>query len=115
MISLAKGAAHQFRLAGLGAVSIARQFIDVLVEEGKRVEARGPLSLVHAPTTPAGAAPTPKLSLENIEHLEDIFQDRIARSLAKLQVPTQQDLQVLHRQMDALSENIKTLAENPPA
>ena len=100
---------QKLRLAGLGAVSTVRrvggQWLDSLVEEGKKFEARfNPMA------TKTTAAPSKKvLTTQQIEQLEEIFHERVARALQRLQIPTQRDLEDLHRKMDALDETIKAL------
>ena len=111
VLATVKGIAHQIRLATLGAVSRAQQtsgeLFESLIEEGEKVEARIRSTLpsqVRVETKPMRTQ-----SPENLENLEEIFQERIKRSLKKLRVPTHQDLQDLSKKTDALSESIKEL------
>ena len=101
---------QKLRLAGLGAVStvqrVGGQWVDTLIEEGKKLEARfNPMASRIATTTP----PKKALTAQQLEQLEEIFQARVARALQHLQIPTRQDLDKLHRKMDALEETIKAL------
>jgi len=103
---------HKLRLAGLGAVStvqrVGGQWLDTLVEEGKKLEARfNPM----ATRTSATAPPKKVLTPQQIEQLEEIFQERVARALQRLQIPTRQDLEKLNRKMDALDETLKALGK----
>jgi len=112
MLDQLSGVMQKLRLAGLGAVStvqrVGGQWLDSLVEEGKKLEARfNPM----ATRTPATVPPKKSLTSQQIEQLEEIFQERVARALQHLQIPTRQDLENLHRKMDALAETIKALGK----
>ena len=102
---------QKLRLAGLGAVStvqrVGGQWLDTLVEEGKKLEARfNPMA------TRTTAAPAKKaLTAQQLEQLEEIFQERVARALQRLQIPTRRDLEKLNRKMDALDKTIKALGK----
>ena len=103
---------QKLRLAGLGAVStvqrIGGQWLDALIEEGKKLEARfNPM----ASRTSATAPPKKALTSQQMEQLEEIFQERVARALQRLQIPTRRDLEKLHRKMDALDKTIKALGK----
>ena len=101
---------QKLRLAGLGAVStvqrVGGQWLDTLVEEGKKLEARfNPMASRNSTTAP----PKKVLTAQQMEQLEEIFQARVARALQHLQIPTRRELDKLHRKMDALEETIKAL------
>ncbi|MFO1433897.1 MAG: phasin family protein [Candidatus Competibacteraceae bacterium] len=101
---------QKLRLAGLGAFStvqrVGGQWLDTLIEEGKKLEARfNPMASRTATTAP----PKKALTAQQMEQLEEIFQARVARALQHLQIPTRQDLDRLHRKMDDLEETIKAL------
>ena len=103
---------HKLRLAGLGAVStvqrVGGQWLDTLIEEGKKLEARfNPM----ASRTTATAPPKKAITSQQMEQLEEIFQERVARALQRLQIPTRRDLEKLRRKMDALDETIKALGK----
>ena len=107
MVTLVRDIAHQLWLAGLGAAAKAQEkggeLLESLIEEGEKVEARAKgVTAIH--TEPGNA-----IHPQNVENLEKIFQDRVARALKKLDVPTQADLQDLNQRMDALSQHIATL------
>ena len=107
MVTLVRDIAHQLWLAGLGAAAKAQEkggeLLESLIEEGEKVEARAKgVTAIH--TEPSNA-----IHPQNVENLEKIFQDRVARALKKLDVPTQADLQDLNQRMDALSQHIATL------
>ena len=106
---LIKGIA-QIRLAGLGAIAKVQQeggaLFDSLIKEGEMFEARHKLRSDRTKTVPAKP-----LNPENIEDLEKIFQDRVARALKKLDVPTTADVLNLHQQLETLKASIKALAD----
>ena len=114
MVTLVRDIAHQLWLAGLGAAAKAQEkggeLLESLIEEGEKVEARAKgVTAIH--TEPSNA-----IHPQNVENLEKIFQDRVARALKKLDVPTQADLQDLNQRMDDLSKHIETLfasSKNP--
>lgn len=103
-----KDFAEKLRLAGLGAFSTVQReggsLLESLVEEGKQLEAS---------FSPPAAAPPPRKPLEppQMEQLENLFQERVARVLQRLQVPTLQEVKELRRQMDALTKAIKALSK----
>lgn len=98
-------------LAGVGAVVTVQrkggEWLTSLIEEGKKVESRLAASVPASRLTP----PKKSLSPEQVEQLEALFQERVARALARLQVPTHQELQLLHRRMDQLSQSIRLLRQ----
>ena len=101
---------QKLRLAGLGAVSTVQRvgghWLDTLVEEGKKLEARfNPMASRNSTIAP----PKKALTAQQMEQLEEIFQARVARALQHLQIPTRRDLDKLNRKMDALEETIKAL------
>ena len=103
---------QKLRLAGLGAVStvqrVGGQWLDTLIEEGKKLEARfNPM----ASRTTAPTPPKKVLTPQQVEQLEEIFQERVARALQHLQIPTRRDLEKLHRKMDVLDKTLKALGK----
>lgn len=104
---MVKDSAHQIWLAGLGAFSKAQEegnrLFETLVVEGEKVEAQ-----------------TKKVAEEKVEEarhrtsdtwdkLEQLFEDRVSRALSRLGVPTNDDVQQLSKQIEALNESIKEL------
>jgi len=117
---------RQVRLAGLGAASkISREggkIIEDLIKEGEAVEARfnQPASTPpEAQATPAEAtAAEPTTSSKNTEltdkdmqELESIFEDRVARALGRMEVPTHEDYRNLNREIDNLGRTIASLKQ----
>jgi hypothetical protein len=108
-----KDFAEKLRLAGWGAVLTVQRkggrLLESLIEEGKQLEASFSPSASGAP-----AAPPPRrkhLTPQQLEQLEDIFQERVARVLRRLQVPTLQEVQELRRRMDMLAKTIRALSK----
>jgi poly(hydroxyalkanoate) granule-associated protein len=103
-----KDLTEKFRLVGLGVFSKAQrtggELLESLIEEGKKLEASFNPSVSRTPATPP-------LKPQQLEQLEKLFEDRVARALQHLRVPTRRELQALHRQMDVLSERIKALGD----
>ncbi|MEO6065373.1 MAG: phasin family protein [Lysobacterales bacterium] len=113
-----KDSAQQIWLAGLGAFSKAQEegvkVFDALVKEGKGLESKtrkmteervGEVTdqmnkAAHTATTKANAA---------WDKLEQVFEDRVARSLHRIGVPTNKDIQSLSRQVEELSATVKSL------
>lgn len=103
---------QQVRLAGLGAVAKLQQqgseLLQSLIREGEKVEARLKEGTPLGPAAKAASAKL-KVSPETLENLEDIFQQRVARVLLKMDVPTQEDMERLNQEMDALQQTLRTL------
>jgi poly(hydroxyalkanoate) granule-associated protein len=100
--------ANQIWLAGLAAFDKAQKegwkLFESLVEDGEKVEAK-----------------TRKLAEERIEavkrnasgtwdKLEQVFEDRVARALHRLGVPTNKDIQALAKRVETLNESVQKLA-----
>jgi len=119
-----RDSAQQIWLAGLGAFSKAQEegvkVFDALVKEGKGLEAKtrkmtedrvGEVTdqvnkAAHNATTKANAA---------WDKLEQVFEDRVARSLNRLGVPTNKDINSLSKQVEELSAAVKALRARKPA
>jgi poly(hydroxyalkanoate) granule-associated protein len=103
-------------LAGLGAFAKAQEegskLFESLVKEGETVEARtrkaadDMLEEVKSKVEEVRGKATEKL-----DKLEQAFQDRVARALNRLGVPTNDDIQELSRRVEALNDNIQRLHE----
>ena len=50
---------------------------------------------------------------QTLDHLELLFEERVARALRRLGVPTHDDLQGIARRLDAINDRIKALANEP--
>lgn len=99
--------AQQIWLAGLGAFSKAQQeggkMFDSLVKEGESIQARaGKLAseqVGQVTKTAAGAW----------DKLEQVFEERVAKSLNSIGVPTFRDIEKLSREVTRLNESVQAL------
>lgn len=113
-----KESAQQIWLAGLGAFSKAQQeggkAFDSLVKEGLTVQRK-----TQAATEERISDATNRMShmASDIsakangqwDKLESIFEDRVARTLNKLGVPSAQDIEALIARIDELNQNVQKL------
>lgn len=127
--STVKDSAQQIWLAGLGAFSKAQEeggkVFEALVKEGLTIQ-RKTQAAAEEKITEATSRVT---SMANDigsraqgqwDKLENIFEDRVAKALSKLGVPSARDLQALTARVDALSKGpkpavTKTAAAKPSA
>lgn len=123
--------AHQVWLAGLGAMAKAQdegpKMFNALVKEGAKmyeslVAEGGKLqnrSTKSAKKTMENVREVVEARLEEVrgkaagswDQLEDLFQDRVARALNALGVPTADEVKDLSKQVKALNKNVKALSE----
>lgn len=115
--STVKDSAQQIWLAGLGAFAKAQEeggkVFDALVKEGLSIQ-RKTQSVAEEKITEA----TSKMSTMATDitskasgqwdKLENIFEDRVAKALNKLGVPSAKDVAALSARVDALSKQIQT-------
>ena len=113
-----KDSAQQIWLAGLGAFSKAQEegvkVFDALVKEGKGLESKTRKMTeerVGEVTEQMNKAAQSATSKANAawDKLEQVFEDRVARSLNRLGVPTNKDIRSLSRQVEELSATVKSL------
>jgi poly(hydroxyalkanoate) granule-associated protein len=108
--------ANQIWLAGLGAFSKAQQeglkMFETLVEEGEKVQEKTKTAaderLAEGKAKATGAW----------DKLEQVFEDRVARALHSLNVPSRKDVDVLMQRVAELTEIAKKLTpegEETPA
>ena len=117
-----KTSANQIWLAGLGAFSTAQRegtkIFDSLVEEGRTIQAQ---TMKAAGAAIGDFKSNVSKSLEQVswDQLEGMFEDRVARALHALNVPTKKDLDLLSRRvadLTAVTEKLSgTLAKKAPA
>ncbi len=105
-------------LAGLGAFSRAQaegmRMFDTLVKQGEALETKTRQAAADTAAAARGAA---KAKVKEVkagvggtwDKLEQVFEDRVARALAKLGVHTQSDVSRLTERVDALSEAVNAL------
>lgn len=107
--------ASQIWLAGLGAFSMTQKegikLFETLVKQGEELEAltrktaddmlaemKGKVEAVRGNAT------------KKLDRLEQAFQDRVARALGRLGVPTSDDIQEIARRIEALSDSLRQLS-----
>lgn len=109
---------RQIWLAGLGAFSRARgegmKVFEALVEQGQGLEARTKRAASETAAAAAGAAAQKAKEMQAMaggtwDKLEQVFEDRVARALAKLGVNTQNDVSRLAERVEALAEAVNEL------
>lgn len=111
-----KDSAQQIWLAGLGAFSKAQEeggkVFETLVKEGLTIQ-RKTQAAAEEKITEATSRVTHMASdigsraAGQWDKLENIFEDRVAKALARLGVPTARDLEELAARVDALSKGAK--------
>jgi len=117
--------AQQIWLAGLGAFAKAQaeggKLFDSLVKEGSALDAKT-RKFTQAKVDEARGNVESTLgqvrerSQETWDKLEKVFEDRVARSLKRLGIPTHADLKRVEARIDALSRGAKaTPAKRAPA
>lgn len=102
-----KESAQQIWLAGLGAFAKAQEeggkVFEALVKEGEALQAKtrkvAEDKVVEMTSKATGTW----------DKLEQVFEDRVARALHSLGVPTQQDVQTLSRRVAELTEVVQKL------
>jgi poly(hydroxyalkanoate) granule-associated protein len=113
-----RDSAQQIWLAGLGAFGKAQaegaKVFDALVKEGKNLEGRtrkfaqmrmgSVTGTVEKAATKASARAT-----ATWDKLEQVFEDRVARALNKLGVPTNRDIQNLSKRVEELTASVRKL------
>lgn len=121
---------HQIWLAGLGAFSKAqqggKQVFDMLVKQGEVLEAKTRSAATQTADAAREAAKAKAKEMQTMaggtwDKLEQVFEDRVSRALARLGVYTSSDVEKLGRRVDELSEAVNALlkahgtAQRPPA
>ncbi len=104
-----RDSANQIWLAGLGAFAKAQaegqKVFDTLVAEGQRLQDETKTAaderIAEIRSTGAGAW----------DKLEKVFEDRVARALHSLNVPTRKDIDTLSKRVAELTEATKHLAD----
>ena len=114
--STVKDSAQQIWLAGLGAFSKAQEeggkVFEALVKEGLTIQ-RKTQAVAEEKITEATSRVTTMASdigtkaQGQWDKLENIFEDRVAKALAKLGVPSARDLEALSARVDALAKDAK--------
>ncbi len=109
-----RASAHQIWLAGLGAFSKAQKegtrLFESLVEEGEGVQTQ---TRKIAEEAFSGIKARAAKSLDQLSwsQLESVFEDRVARALHSLNVPTRKDLDTLSKRVAELTEVTRKFSE----
>lgn len=106
--------AQKIWLAGLGAFARARtegdKLFEVLVEQGKTLRSRSEKAADQAmKNVRAQADATLSTAQGKWDKLEQVFEDRVSRSLNRLGVLTSKDVDELARQVADLNESVRAL------
>lgn len=113
VVHLVTNSAHQIWLAGLGAFAKAQaegsKLFESLVKEGEAVQARA------AKTAGEQMAQMTKGAAGAWDKLEQVFEDRVSKSLNKLGVPTYADIQTLTKHVNELNESVQELLKSGKA
>jgi len=120
--------AREIWLAGLGAYSVAQaeggklieqgtKLFDKLVSEGSKLEKMTRKVTDTAVSDIKGGVESTvdavrKQATDNWDKLENIFEDRVARVLGSLGVPTAEDVNKLSERVQKLSRQVTTLAKS---
>lgn len=119
-----RSSAHQIWQAGLGAFAKAQEeggkVFAKLVKDGTDLQKR---TQMLAENKVSGVTDTVTRMADNVskqasgswDKLEQVFEDRVSRSLTRLGVPTQRDIQALIRRVEELNKAVTTLSAKKPA
>ena len=117
-----KDSAQQIWLAGLGAFSKAQaeggKAFDTLVKEGMSIQ-RKTQAVAEERISEAGervsgmASEISSKASGQWDKLENIFEDRVAKALNKLGVPSARDVEALLERIDGLSRQVQALGGKP--
>ena len=119
-----KESAQQIWLAGLGAFSKAQEegskVFDTLVKEGlsiqRKTQAVAEEKISEATSKMASMATDIQSKAgSRWDKLENIFEDRVAKALNKLGVPSAKDVDALIARIDELSKNVQKMNATAPA
>jgi poly(hydroxyalkanoate) granule-associated protein len=120
--------ARDIWLAGLGALSVAQKesgkvleqgnkLFDKLVEEGSKLERNTRKDVEGAVTdlrddVESRVESVRKQASDNWDKLENVFEERVARALGRMGVPTADDVNKLSARVQKLSDQVAALADN---
>ncbi|NHQ90444.1 phasin family protein [Janthinobacterium lividum] len=115
LASAARSSAQQIWQAGLGAFAKAQEeggrVFSRLVKEGTEFQKRAEDKVANVSDSVGKLADgVGKQASGSWDKLEQVFEERVARALATIGVPTQQDIAALHAQIDALSRQVAALS-----
>lgn len=113
-----KESAQQIWLAGLGAFAKAQEegskVFEALVKEGSSIQQRSKAFTEEKLGEVGGmvsqvANDVAKQATHSWDKLEQVFEERVARSLKRLGVPTNRDVQDLIKRVEELNKNVQAL------
>jgi poly(hydroxyalkanoate) granule-associated protein len=114
-----RDSAQQIWLAGLGAFGKTQEegakVFEALVKEGKHLEARtrklaeSKVSEMTSQWSKKTGQATARATA-TWDKLEQVFEDRVARALNRLGVPTNRDIQALAKRVETLTASVQKLA-----
>jgi poly(hydroxyalkanoate) granule-associated protein len=108
MAGLIKNSANQIWLAGLGAFAKAQEegvkAFDALVKQGEGVQERA------RKVADEKIADVKAQASGQWDKLEQVFEERVARALHSLSVPTNKDVEALSRRVTELTHEVKKLS-----
>ena len=118
LASAVRSSAQQIWQAGLGAFAKAQEeggrVFSRLVKEGTEFQKRAEDKVADVSGSVGKLADgVGKQASGSWDKLEQVFEERVARALATIGVPTQQDLAALRAQIDALSRQVAALSAKP--
>jgi poly(hydroxyalkanoate) granule-associated protein len=118
LASTVRESAQQIWLAGLGAFAKTQaegaKVFDALVKEGRNIEGRTRkfaqmgMGSVTGKVEKAATKATARATA-TWDKLEQVFEDRVARALNKLGVPTNRDIQNLSKRVEELTASVRKL------
>ena len=124
LAQLVKDSAQQIWLAGMGAFAKAQEergrFFETLVKEGLSLQkktqgmAEEKISEVTGKMSAMAGNVTSKAG-QNWDKLESIFEQRTAKALNTLGVPTAKDVEALAKRVDELAAAVAKLSKGAPA
>ena len=122
LLQSVRESAQEIWQAGLGAFAKAQQegtkVFEALVKEGEglskktRAIAEGKIAEVTGTVTQAATRFSSRAqasATETWDKLEQVFEDRVARSLNRLGVPTQRDVQALSKRVEELTSKVAAM------
>jgi poly(hydroxyalkanoate) granule-associated protein len=117
-----RDSAQQIWLAGLGAFAKAQaegsKVFDALVKEGQSIHSRtreAAESKVSAMTSTLGkmATKATNQATGGWDRLEQVFEERVARALNRIGVPTNKDINNLAKRVEELTASVQKLTRMP--
>ncbi|NQW95051.1 MAG: phasin family protein [Polaromonas sp.] len=119
-----KESAHQIWLAGLGAFAKAQEdsgkMYESLMKEGlsiqRKTQAAAEEKISEATSKMANMAGNIQSKAgQQWDKLENIFEDRVAKALDKLGVPSAKDVEALIARIDELNKSVQKMSAKAPA